>query len=85
MRELYEELTDYIPLTKEQIIVLVREGTEKMFHNIWLLSILLKITLNQQILKQLTKIAYSYIQNTHYIDVNLLQQTTYYKLNTTRP
>ena len=37
------------------------------------------------IIKELSTETSSHLQNTHFIEVNLLRQTTYYKLNTTRP
>ena len=37
------------------------------------------------IIKELSTETFSHLQNTHFIEKNLLRQTTYYKLNTTRP
>lgn len=37
------------------------------------------------IIKELSTETSSQLQNTHFIELNLLRQTTYYKLNTTRP
>jgi len=37
------------------------------------------------IIKELSTKTSSHLHNTHFIEVNLLRQTTYYRLNTTRP
>ncbi len=63
----------------------IQVTNHEKFKEVYFKSIRFIKGLKSIIIKELSTETSSHLQNTHFIEVNLLRQTTYYKLNTTRP
>ncbi|WP_241761470.1 hypothetical protein [Sulfurimonas gotlandica] len=61
------------------------DNNEKYIRELYIQTIKYLKGLKSIIIKELSTETSSHLQNTHFIELNLLRQTTYYKLNTTRP
>ena len=69
-----------------QISILSNENeNETNIYKLYIQTINYIKGLKSIIIKELITEIFSHLQNTHFIEINLLKQTTYYKLNTTRP